>query len=176
MTTNDPFHIRPVQADDAPTLARLHVRSWQWAYRGLIPDTYLDNMTDTVPRREAWWCEMLSGRMAGSRAWVAVRAGEIAGFATTCPSRDDDAESTTGELSAIYLGETAARQGIGRALHEHAIADLKGRGYAPITLWVLESNARARRFYEAMGWRPDGATKVESHGDIDLHEVRYRLE
>jgi hypothetical protein len=42
------------------------------------------------------------------------------------------------------------------------------------TLWVLDSNIRARRFYEAGGWVADGARKVdESHG-FPIAEVRYQ--
>jgi ribosomal protein S18 acetylase RimI-like enzyme len=41
-------------------------------------------------------------------------------------------------------------------------------------LWVLEANQRARRFYEAGGWRPDGSAKtLELHG-FPLVQVRYR--
>ena len=46
-------------------------------------------------------------------------------------------------------------------------------GYRCIMLWVLEDNARARRFYERAGFAPDGAR----HGLPDLGgvtEIRYR--
>jgi hypothetical protein len=38
---------------------------------------------------------------------------------------------------------------------------------------VLDSNERARRFYEAMGWRADGHGKVDRRGEFELNEVRY---
>jgi hypothetical protein len=39
---------------------------------------------------------------------------------------------------------------------------------------VLEQNDRARRFYSAMGFNPDGATRVEAAGTaFPLPEVRY---
>jgi hypothetical protein len=38
------------------------------------------------------------------------------------------------------------------------------------TLWVLEGNAQARRFYERRGWSPDGAAR-EAFGVLEL---RYR--
>jgi hypothetical protein len=36
------------------------------------------------------------------------------------------------------------------------------------------SNVRARRFYEAAGWRPDGAAKIDDSRGFPLEEVRYR--
>ena len=38
---------------------------------------------------------------------------------------------------------------------------------------VLEDNARARAFYEAAGWRPDGGRQLERIISTDLYEVRY---
>jgi hypothetical protein len=39
-------------------------------------------------------------------------------------------------------------------------------------LWVVEANARARRFYEREGWSADGAMRASSFGSTEL---RYRL-
>jgi len=36
--------LRPAQPADAAAVARVHVRSWQVAYRGLLPDEYLDGL------------------------------------------------------------------------------------------------------------------------------------
>ncbi|HEY2802789.1 MAG TPA: GNAT family N-acetyltransferase, partial [Actinomycetota bacterium] len=66
--------------------------------------------------------------------------------------------------------------GVGRALMSAAIEFAQNSGYRELTLWVLERNDRARRFYEAAGLRPDGATKQEMHPVVPvlLEEVRYR--
>jgi hypothetical protein len=44
-----------------------------------------------------------------------------------------------------------------------------------LVLWVLEGNARARRFYEAMGWLPDGGRQLLEMVGAKLYEIRYRL-
>jgi len=67
-------------------------------------------------------------------------------------------------------------QGIGRRLFAKAIHDLAQRGYREVTLWVLDTNQRARSFYESAGWVPDGATKTEELPGAVLREVRYRAE
>jgi len=57
---------------------------------------------------------------------------------------------------------------------DRAMATLRAVGFSTATLWVLDTNLRARRFYEAAGWVPDGATKVDDRATFTLREVRYR--
>jgi ribosomal protein S18 acetylase RimI-like enzyme len=79
------------------------------------------------------------------------------------------------ELYSIHVDPALVRQGIGRALMAHATADLQQREYRLATLWVLQTNERARRFYETLGWSPDGATKTDASRGFDLREVRYAI-
>ena len=154
--------IRAATPADAPALADLHVRAWQWAYRGQLPDAFLDGLTADLDRRAAFWRESLATPAADRRTWLAEVAGRLVGFADTGPCRDVDAPPDTAELNAIYLDRAAIGQGIGRALLAHATDDLRPRGYRAATLWVLATNARARRFYEAAGWYADGAARRSS--------------
>ena len=167
--------IRPAAVDDAEALARLHVRSWQWAYRGQLPDEFLDRMPDSMDRRIDARRAQLTDLPPDYRVWIAEQAGQIVGFAVTEPSRDADVPLSTAELSMIYLEQEAAGKGIGRQLFAHAVEDLRQRGYAQAILWVLETNSRARRFYEAAGWRADGGSKTEERPGALLREVRYRI-
>ena len=171
-----PPTIRAATVDDVPALAQLHVLGWQWAYRDQLPDSFLDGLTASLPRREAWRREMLGQPPAEGRTWVAERAGRIVGFADTGPSRDPDAPPGTVELFTIYLDPHVVGTGVGRALLQHAMDDLRQRGYRSAMLWVLESNTRARRFYEIAGWRADGTAKVEQRSGVELREVRYCLD
>jgi GNAT superfamily N-acetyltransferase len=162
--------IRPATIEDAPAIAEVHVHSWQWAYRGLISDDYLDRLS--IERR----AEMHAQRLATQteeRTWVADREGQIVGFTNTGPSRDPDASPRTAEIAAIYLRREATGRGIAHALFAHAVQDLWQRGYERATLWVLETNARARRFYEKAGWVTDGTSKTEEWPGVLFHEVRY---
>lgn len=89
--------------------------------------------------------------------------------------RDSDVFEGTAEVYAIYLAQEIAGKGIGRVLFTHAVEDLRQRGFKGAILWVLESNQRARRFYEAAGWKPDGTSKTEERPGALLKEVRYHL-
>ena len=105
-----------------------------------------------------------------------MAAGDgITGFASFGPSRDSDTDpGVTGEVFAIYADPAAWDTGIGRALMATTVARLIRLGYANASLWVLDSNDRARRFYALAGWEQDGANKTDSSRGYDITEVRYR--
>lgn len=170
-----PTTIRSATVEDVPALAELHVRSWQWAYRGLIPDEYLDGMSATLEQRIEQRRTQLASLPPETRWWVAEQHSRIVGFAITGLSRDQDVPPETVEVYAIYLAQDAAGQGIGRTLFAHAVSDLCQRGFERAILWVLTGNQRARRFYEAAGWTPDGTSKTDERPGTLLHEVRYHV-
>ena len=93
---------------------------------------------------------------------------------TALPSSEPGEDPDVGELFAIYLQPDVVERGIGKALMAKAEQFLRAEPYVEATLWVLETNERARRFYESLGWRPDGATQDEPGFGYTLHEVRYR--
>jgi GNAT superfamily N-acetyltransferase len=166
--------IRPATLDDAEGIAAVHVHGWQWGYRGLLPEAFLRTLS--VDRRVEQWRSWLlePGRTV---TWVADgEDGRSLGFAAAGPSRDLAADGETGEVYAIYVEEEAAGTGVGRALLQHAVQSLRDAGFARATLWVLDGNARARRFYEKAGWRPDGATQSEPREDFVMNEIRYAIE
>jgi ribosomal protein S18 acetylase RimI-like enzyme len=154
----------------------VHLRSWRRAYRRLIPDAYLDRLTRELPTRIERRRAALANEASDERTRVAVQNGRIVGFKITGVSRDPDATPDTAEVRALYLAPEVAGQGIGRTLFAQAVADLQQRGYRQATLWVLESNERARAFYAVAGWSLDGTSKVEERPETLLHEVRYFTE
>jgi GNAT superfamily N-acetyltransferase len=162
--------IRPAELTDADDLGRIHVLAWQSAYAGLMPAEFLAGLS--VTDRQADWRERLGDRAV--RVLIADDDGAVVGFASFGPSRDADVEPSTGELYAIYLHPDQWRHGIGRRLHADAVDSLRAAGLERLTLWVLDANVRARRFYEAAGWTADGATKEDVIGDSPpLSEMRY---
>lgn len=170
------LNIRSAVVADARGIASVHLRAWQWAYRGQIPDAYLDSLTQQLDQRTAWWHGLLSQPPPEHRTWVAERDGCVLGFADTGPCRDADATSGVAELNAIYLDPAVVGTGVGRALMIHVVQDLKARGFRAATLWVLATNQRARRFYEIGGWQLDGTEKTEHGQNFTLHEFRYTID
>jgi ribosomal protein S18 acetylase RimI-like enzyme len=166
--------IREGEPRDAEAIATIHVRSWQEAYRGQLSDEYLDGLK--VEDRLAMHRYALEQPPPEYRMWVAEEGGRVLGFAVTGRSEDADADERTGELYAVYLEPERVGTGLGRALLDHAVGDLRQRGFRAATLWVLETNARARRFYEVAGWAADGTTTSE-RVDCEMRPtVRYRTD
>jgi ribosomal protein S18 acetylase RimI-like enzyme len=166
--------IRPARMQDVPAIAVVHVRSWQAAYRGLLPQAYLDGL-DPGQRIGQWERSVSAAGRPDGGTLVADAAGRLSGFVSYGPARDDDADARpAGEIYAIYLLPAAWDEGIGRQLMAAALDRLGEAGFDRVILWVLDSNARARRFYEAGGWRADGAAKQDDSFGVPMTEVRYR--
>jgi ribosomal protein S18 acetylase RimI-like enzyme len=165
--------VRPAVEGDLSAIAEIRVRSWQAAYRGIVPQGYLDLMRPEMDadRRRAG----LAGPDDRRRDAIGAVAGQPAGWVAYGPYRDDDAPSRkSGEVYAIYVHPAHWRRGVGHALMRHAIAELRAAGLAPVLLWVLEDNDPARRFYEREGFRPDGQRHIFEVAGVRLPEVRYR--
>ncbi|MFI6927522.1 GNAT family N-acetyltransferase [Nonomuraea spiralis] len=168
------MRIRQATSADAGAIAEVHVRSWQAAYRGLVPQDHLDGM-NAAARRPAW--ERWLARTAWPRegTLVAEADGQVVGFTGLLPARDEDEDgASVAEVATIYLVPESWGQGIGRALMDAAVAALTRAGYRQAVLWVLDANVRARRFYEAAGWHDDGVVKDDDSRGFVLTEVRYR--
>ncbi len=161
-------------AADAGGIAQIHVLSWQATYRGHVPDEYLDSLSADL--RETIWSEILRATAWPSTGAFVLESDDrtLVGFAHISASRDSDSTTSTGEVTSIYLLPAFWGAGHGRALLDRATESLREAGFSTATLWVLDSNARARKFYELAGWSPDRAEKVEDRGSFVMHELRYR--
>lgn len=157
--------VRPARDEERLAVARVHVGSWQAAYRGLLPDAYLDALRpeDRAVRYD------FSGRDGTPTTIVAVDGDAVLGFATfgRC---DDDAAHDIGELMALYVDPGIWGEGAGSALIVEARSRLVAGGFVRARLWVLVGNARAERFYERDGWRRTGARRSQRIWGIDLDE------
>lgn len=164
-------HIRAATVDDARAIAEVHVAGWRWAYPGLIPDKILRSLS--VEAREEMWRDFLTEAPADRSMAVAVDDDAIVGFANTASVQHGSADPGTAELLGIYLVEEVQGTGVGRALMAWALDALREAGFSRAILWVLTSNERARRFYEAGGWAWDGEESTHKLEGLELPIVRY---
>ncbi len=160
--------IRPARQADADRLAEVHVRSWQAAYRELLPAGLLAGLN--VADRAERWRSRLGEQRPAMLTTVAEVAGELVGFASVGPSRDEDLSPADWlELNTIYLLPQAWGTGIAGRLLQAALSE--ERAYF---LWVFADNPRAQAFYRKAGFVPDGASKPITIDTTTLTEVRFR--
>ncbi|TAM69530.1 MAG: GNAT family N-acetyltransferase [Microbacteriaceae bacterium] len=150
--------VRTARPNDAEGIAHVHVQAWREAYAGVMSDKVLANLSEE--RRATWWRHVIENETA-TRCAVAEYDGNIIGFASAGPTRDDDATRDL-ELFTIYTLESMYGTGVGSALLEAVIGD------APATLWVAEDNPRAHAFYAKKGFEPDGATRFDGIAEVRM--------
>lgn len=158
--------IRPAKVEDAGRIGEIHVDGWRAAYRGIIPDSFLADLS--AEKRAAGWRAAIE-KDPGS-VLIFENAGTIVAWAAVGASRE--AIEGAGELFAIYVDPSAWRKGCGRHLMKTAEATLWARGCQSCLLWVLEKNLPARSFYRHLGYSEDGGRKSESIGGVELVEIR----
>lgn len=161
--------LRPAIPGDALAVACVHVRSWQAAYRTLLPDEYLDQLR---PEDRAQRYDFAHTDLLKPQTIVASDGGSIYGFVTTMPSRDKDLPDH-GELCALYVDPEKWGQGIGAVLVAAARSRLVELGFRNAFLWVLAGNFRAERFYRIDQWASDSTHRTDSIWGITVEESRF---
>mgnify|MGYP000234551644 CR=1 FL=1 len=162
---NDALVIRRAVPADAATIARVHVQSWREAYRGIIPEPYLDRLS--LRAHEQQWQRSFAD---GGWAFVAEWEQRMVGFAGAGLSRSR--HDISGELFVLYVLRVCHGRGIGRALFDACHYELARCGHRGLLVWVLKDNQPARAFYERLGGELAGESQVTIAGK-QLPEVAY---
>ena len=175
------MRIRVMSEADIDAVAAIRVHGWQTAYRGIVPQSFLDALDvagDAAQRREFFPRSV--GRVHnlvaedGTGNGSGPAGGEVVGWAALGPYRgEEDVPDGTGELYALYTRPDRIGTGVGRALMSAAITQATSLGLRRLLLWVLTDNTSARRFYARAGFAPDGAVAVDDCEGVPLQEMRY---
>ncbi|MFD7547199.1 GNAT family N-acetyltransferase [Streptomyces sp. NPDC059578] len=163
------MRIRPARATDAAAVAQVHVRTWQTAYAGIVPQPFLDALD--IQEATRTWTALLTG-MARPRTDVLVTEDgpSILAFAGFGPAEHAPHRA---EVNTLYAHPDVWGTGVGRDLLAATVTAMHRAAYTDATLWVLADNTRARRFYETAGWRFDGTTTQDHDGGAVLDKLRY---
>jgi ribosomal protein S18 acetylase RimI-like enzyme len=160
--------IRTARMSDAKAIAHIRVAAWRVAYRGLMPDSYLNR-----PDLEHTEAEQLRNRLHNirdlARVSVAEMGGQLVGYCAY-----GSAELSRGDIYDLYVHPDAWHRGVGRQLLVIATELFKAQGFAEATLFVFEGNSRARNFYEQAGWSADGYRTNYERPEFTLPVLRYR--
>lgn len=169
------MQVMPATPTDAEDIARISVRGWQAAYRGLMAADFLAGLS--VERRSATWRQTIE---SGRDRILVARAddGSALGFSCCAAARDEDTPPGAAELIALYLDPAAWRQGHGRRLWQASRDDMVARQHSAMTVWVLAGNARAIAFYQAVGFTIEPGrvkTLIVGGAPIDEQRLQQRL-
>lgn len=156
MSAND-IQVLRADVEDAEGIAAVHVRAFDATYRDTLPD-----VAAAAPDLEArlqHWTELLEPDTDAAYTLVAEQRAVTVGFCSLAtPSRDADPQDRTAEIAAFYVAPSRWGNGVGTAMIEQAVEELRADGWKAVTLWVLEANEPARKFYARFGFEPDGFT------------------
>lgn len=161
------MEIRYITKNDNPLeISKIYESSWKYAYKGIIPQDYLDS----IPTGQ--WADGIN--KSNLNSLVLIENGKMIGTASFCKSRWED-YSDYGELVSIYFLPDYIEKGYGKLLLNKCIEELKQYGFNKVLLWVLEDNHKARKFYEKYGFIYSGVFMDDNIGGKDIREVLYFL-
>lgn len=169
-----PVSIRPATTLDAAKIASINVSAWHDTYVGLIPSKLLSSVT--VKARTERWQNILGSftQSNGHAAFLAEVNGTPQGYVSVGRQRDNAMDNLgyTAEVISLNVIKQAWRLGVGRALMHRAAVHSAAFRHTAISLWVLDTNARARKFYQALGGCLV-SEREDVHPDATLREVAY---
>lgn len=161
-----PVRVRPGTPADADAAAGVFLACWHRSYADVLPPEVRARYDEAGAR--AMWRRIFATAEGVLVADVAGRG--VCGVTRYGPDPDSDSgDATVGHVFSLYVHPDAQGLGLGRALLDTATERLRAAGFREATLWVFAANAGARGFYERLGWRPDGGTRVEeAYGEPEL--------
>ncbi|TGE38154.1 GNAT family N-acetyltransferase [Desulfosporosinus fructosivorans] len=162
------MEIRKATIDDVKDISRIYALSWKFAYKGIIPQAYLDELKED--HWESVFVDWIKDNVL--TAEIVFENGKPIGCVAYGKSRDKSLPDC-GEIVSLYLLPEYFGKGYGNKLLDSALSDLKESGYESIYLWVLKDNPRARRFYEKNGIRCNNDEYVLEIMGEQLIDVRY---
>lgn len=164
------MEIVPADPAQATALRDLHLITWEATYRDRAREAWYGERLAAHAGRD--WGEIVRAQDAqGGGVLTASREGQIVGLCQYGPTEDDDHDpGGVGQIHRLYVHPARQRAGVGRSLLTASVDRLRQGGAHTATLWVLETDQRARAFYERLGWKPDETRRT--HPPTDL---RYRL-
>jgi len=163
--------IRKANLSDVPDIARVHIRSWQVAYQGIMPSSVIDRLElkDFLDR----WEERIE--VISLHVFVIEVNKTMAGFLDFTYIEGKHNTMKTAEVKRFYLDPDYWRLGLGRKLFYSVLSIIKADGGDKVLVLVLKTNDRARQFYKSVGFKATGEESVSKIIGFDRVVVRYEI-
>lgn len=160
--------VRKADINDVEALAVILVKSFRTAFADIISSETIDRCSDEENCRKMFEAICASGE---GQFYIAELDGRPCGELYW---RDGDELKNAAEIVAIHSLPESWGCGVGKAMVQAALDEIKDAGKKLVYLRAFKENRRARRFYEKNGFVWDGSERVsEFDGAV---EVRYIFE
>jgi ribosomal protein S18 acetylase RimI-like enzyme len=166
------IQIRPMQIQDAPQVASINIRSWRWAYQGILEQSILDELN--LEQKTKAWSDGIQNSPHLIRL-VAKQNEKILGYVVGGPNRNITESPDTVELYAIYVDPDHMQTGVGFKLFDAFRENLHEQKINSFCVWVLKENKSAREFYQKMNGVLSSQTKVFVVNNKSYPEVCYEF-
>ncbi|WP_248960343.1 GNAT family N-acetyltransferase [Sphaerisporangium perillae] len=176
--------VRAARREDVPAVTATQIRAWKTAYRDVLPEGPLEQMT-SPSAQEMWsrqWDEaivapptrhhrlLLAVETDDPLTSLAAGHGEpggerVVGLASHAPAEDPDLEpETTAELLTLLVDPDHTRRGHGSRLLNATVDHLREDGFATVVTWVFADDKALLGFLTSAGWGPDEAERILDMG------------
>ncbi|TPR23157.1 GNAT family N-acetyltransferase [Apilactobacillus timberlakei] len=133
--------IRQCKKDDNfMDISKLYLKTWQTAYKNILPKSLLDKMNLETWKPKKRWKDTI----------IATKDNKIVGVCSFGKIRHSN-DCKFGEIYPLYIDPEQQKLGIGKRIINKAIKDLIKSNYEKILLWVIYNNYSAINFYKKMG-------------------------
>ena len=162
------MYVRDAELSDANDLSLVYQISWKTAYKGMVPDEYLYNLS------QDHWTESFKKWINDKEKKVNVLLdnSKIIGGIVYGKARQENL-GNCGEIISLYVLPEYFGKGAGRLLMDCAIKNLKLATYSKVYIWVLDKNIRAQKFYRKYGFYETEDKYIDKILDREIVDIRF---
>lgn len=160
--------IRKANKHDLLAIGKVQVESNRSTYAGIMPENYLNNLSDVVKADE--WAEKLFSKNRTQFMCVAEDDdSNIVGFASGSLANASDLYQR--EIHSIYILKEFQRKGIGNLLISAMINSFLENSNNSMIIWTLQENP-SRLFYKQLGGKIVDERLID-RGGKELLQIAY---
>lgn len=158
--------IRNIRKEDLPSVVDIKIKGWQSAYKGIVDDTYLNNLSN---ERETRIAKMEKNYITNGFI-VAELDNEVVGFCRYIfdNSFSPEIDGIDCELCAIYVKPDLKYSGIGTKMFTYVVNEFRKNNKSKMVLWCLKDNEPSKKFYTKMGG------KIIKEKDVEIGDKQYK--
>lgn len=165
------FIVKKAAMQDVAAISQIHAASWKEAYKGLVPQAYLDQL------KNDFWEAAFTQWIGDKRLEVLLLLDSSTPVGTVAYGKArDERYSSYGEIVSLYVLPSYFGRGVGKELLEASIQELYKMQYKGIYLWVLKENHRARKFYEKNQFMFTGMELLDTIMEQPIIDLCYLYE